>query len=163
MPRACAAALASVFIFILTGCGEVVRETAERASRDDPRPRVTTTINIGRQGQVSSLLFAEGAVWVTRWDGSSSTVLRVDPNRNEIAARIPVGGVPGWDVGGEGMAAGAGAVWVAGGTGPRAVLERIDPATNDVVATIPLDGRSAAMLPSTTPGCGCRSSGQTAE
>jgi hypothetical protein len=143
MARPSALAAAFVFVLLLTGCGEVAREGAERAARVELSPRVTTTIDVGREGEVSSLLFAEGSVWVGRWDASSSTVLRVDPSTNEIAARIAVDGVPGWETGGEGMTAGAGAIWVAGGTGERAVLERIDPATNDVVATIPLDGGSA--------------------
>jgi hypothetical protein len=143
MAQPSALAVAFVFVLLLTGCGGVGRETAERGARVELSPRVTTTLDVGPTGQVSSLLFAAGAVWVARWDASSSTVLRVDPSTNEIDARIAVDGVPGWEVGGEGMAAGIGAVWVAGATGGRAVLERIDPATNDVVATIPLDGSSA--------------------
>jgi hypothetical protein len=144
MARSCAFAVAFVLVLLVTGCGEVARESSDRATRLQVSARVTTTIDVGGEGEVSALLFAAGAVWVTRWDGASATVLRVDPGTNEVAARIAVDGVPGWEIGGEGMAAGAGSVWVAGGTPEgRAVLERIDPATNDVVATIPLEGSSA--------------------
>jgi hypothetical protein len=144
MRRSPAFVVAALFLALLVGCGEVARESSERAAPTDLSPRVAATIDVGEKGQVSSVLFAEGAVWVAAWRRSSSFVVRIDPATNRIVARIPVEGVPGWEVGGGGMAAGAGAVWVAGATSGEAVLERIDPATNEVVATIPLHGRSAA-------------------
>ncbi|MGH2652128.1 MAG: hypothetical protein ACRDHK_13080, partial [Actinomycetota bacterium] len=105
----------------------------------------------GEDGAVCSVVYGEGAVWVavTR-EGPSGpdTVLRIDPETDEIVATISVDAVPGWEVGGAGMTIGAGSVWVTGSVedpsdppiGIDAVLVRIDPASNQVSATIPLGG-----------------------
>lgn len=125
MARPSAVAAAFVFVLLLTGCGEAAREAAERAAQVELSPRVTTTINVGPEGQVSSLLFAEGSVWVTGWNASSSTVLRIDPRTNEVAARIAVrrgnledGPFVAWN----------GVVWAGAGH----ELVRIDPRTAQV-------------------------------
>lgn len=112
-------------------------------------PTLGARFQVGSEGG-GSLLFAEGSVWASASanDGSGAGhVVRVDPKTNEIAARIPVAAVPGWVVGGGGMAAGFGSIWVTGlgrtpGNGFGALLHRIDPDASEVEATIPLDGQS---------------------
>jgi Tol biopolymer transport system component len=110
-------------------------------------PRVTATIPVGIEGNVGSILYAHGSVWVTARDADGSgEVLRIDPATNEVVARIPAAAVPGWEVGGAGIAAGAGALWVTGGGDTHdgefgALLQRIDPETGEMVASISLEGR----------------------
>jgi virginiamycin B lyase len=70
-------------------------------------------------------------------------VWRIDPDTNEVVARIPVGS--GTMFGPQWMAAGAGSVWV-GVPGLNAVV-RIDTQNNVVVATIPVpDGGVCGQL-----------------
>lgn len=110
---------------------------------------VAATTTVGAGGAVRSVVYGVGAVWVavTGKPSGPGTVVRIDPETNEIVATIPVGAVPGWEVGGAGMTIGAGSVWVTGSVedpsdppmGTDAVLVRIDPATDEVAAaTIPL-------------------------
>ncbi len=110
---------------------------------------VASTTTVGPDGAVRSVVYGEGAVWVavTGEPAGPGTVLRIDPETDEIVASIPVDAVPGWEVGGAGMTIGAGSVWVTGSVedpsdppiGTDAVLARIDPASNEV-STIPLGG-----------------------
>jgi YVTN family beta-propeller protein len=67
----------------------------------------------------------EGAVW--SMDNDGETLLRIDPRRNAVAARIELPGA-------EDAAAGKGAVWL---THPiMSTVSRVDPGTNKVAATI---------------------------
>jgi streptogramin lyase len=75
--------------------------------------------------------FGEGSVWVA--DPNLDSVLRVDPARNRIAARISVPDHP------VRVAVGAGAVWVTQ-SGAES-LARIDAASGAVVATVPIGGK----------------------
>jgi Tol biopolymer transport system component len=108
--------------------------------------RVTHTIEVGPFP--NAVAAGEGAVWVSapRDDGSGGgDVVRIDPETAEIAARIPVEALPGWEFGGGGISVGEGSVWVTGtrfrpdGADPdalgegTAIVTRIDPATNQVV------------------------------
>jgi streptogramin lyase len=109
---------------------------------------VASTTTVGADGAVRSVVYGEGAVWVavSGEPPGGGTVLRIDPETDEVLAAIPVATVPGWEVGGAGMTIGAGSVWVTASVedrgdppiGTDAVLVRIDPATNEVAATIPL-------------------------
>lgn len=119
-------------------------------------PQVTATIPVGPFP--NAVAVGERSVWVTvpTNDGSSGgEVVRIDPETNEIVARIPVPAVPNWETGGGGLAVGAGSVWVAAlvdapggshapGGGIDALLLRIDPGTNQVAVQIPLSGQSGA-------------------
>jgi YVTN family beta-propeller protein len=60
---------------------------------------------------------------------AKATLMRIDPARNVIVARIKVG-TP------EAAAAGEGAVWLSNPSENR--VTRVDPATNSVIATIPV-------------------------
>jgi DNA-binding beta-propeller fold protein YncE len=113
-------------------------------SHGDVEPRIGTSIQLASRGQATSLVAAEGSIWVAAYENDASKLFRIDPATSEVVATIPVDAVPTWEVGGDGMAAGAGAVWVTGGAGEEAVLQRIDPSTNEVVATISLGGGSGA-------------------
>lgn len=92
--------------------------------RVDERPRGGTAVAVG-----------EGGVWVSAGGGCSGSISRVDPETNEVVARIETGVVTD-------IAAGAGSVWAAGSRcsddGNEGVLLRIDPGLDRVVATISL-------------------------
>ncbi len=113
---------------------------------------VAATTTVGADGAVRSVVYGEGAVWVAVSGEPSGpgTVLRIDPETDEIVATISVDAVPGWEVGGAGVTIGAGSVWVTGSVedpsdppiGTDAVLLRIDPSSNEVSATIALGGEA---------------------
>lgn len=88
--------------------------------------RVRRVVRVG-DGPITVVATPSG-VWVGLfWENE---VVRIDPGRGEVVARIPVGkGL--W-----GMAAGSGSVWVANRDSRS--LSRIDPATNRVVQSIAL-------------------------
>jgi hypothetical protein len=141
-PRVVAVVIA---VAMTTGCGAVEEASERRAKLAAPGPVVGPTIPVGEPGNgINGLAVGEGRVWVASGGGAGS-VLRIDPQRNEVVATIPVEG----DV--ADLAVGGGAVWAAGGVcveplpedpdvcrlGPR--VSRIDARTNRVVATIPIE------------------------
>jgi hypothetical protein len=86
-----------------------------------------------------------GAVWVSALpgDGPPYDLTRLDPITGEIEARIPVPGLPTWEVGGGGLAALPDGVWVTSAVddpegGGEAVAFRVDPDTNEVDERIDL-------------------------
>jgi TolB protein len=107
---------------------------------DSMSAAVAATTTVGADDAVRSVVYGEGAVWVAVTGESSGeeTVVRIDPETNEVIATIPVAAVPRWEVGGAGMTIGAGSVWITGSVedpgdpplGTDAVLVRIDPAMN---------------------------------
>jgi hypothetical protein len=109
-----------------------------------PTARVAATIPVGPHP--TAIAAGEGSVWVAvRGERpADGTVVRLDPATGEVVARIPVDVVPGWEVGGGGVAVDDGSVWVAGSTGEGAgLIERIDTASNRVVDAIPVSGSPA--------------------
>jgi hypothetical protein len=110
-------------------------------------PGIAWTERVGSTGQTPSILFAEGSVWVSHWEGDYGSFLsRLDPATGETVARIEAA-VPSWVSGGGGLAAGYGSVWVTGAWQSEGhwenAIHRIDPSSNEVIATIPLEGRGA--------------------
>lgn len=103
----------------------------------DLRPRVAAVVPVGTFPR--DIALGDGPVWVSvndfGADRERSSVVRVDPTTNEIAAVIPVGSAGR-------VAAGSGAIWVLDREDEQTVLVRIDPRLNEVVARIPL-GASA--------------------
>jgi YVTN family beta-propeller protein len=101
-----------------------------------PGGKVVAQIRIGRGNVVlgqrggGPLAVGEGAVWAM--SDAKSTLMRIDPARNAVVARIKVG-TP------EAVAAGGGAVWLTHPSGNT--VTRVDPATNTVTATIPVGPR----------------------
>ncbi len=127
----------------------------ETLSPSLPSAHVAATIDVGPNAVTSSILYADGSVWITAYgveggDGvDKAMVFRIDPATNGIVARIPVDATPTWEIGGGGIASGDGSIWVTGsgrlpGQGSGAVLDRIDPVTNEVVATMFLGGSFGA-------------------
>jgi virginiamycin B lyase len=97
-----------------------------------PGAQVTATIALGEAADPNWIAADATNVWVHAYEH----VLRVDPAKNAVSARITTPFIHyGY------MAAGAGSIWQADFDGNT--LLRIDPATNAVVATIPL-GNDAA-------------------
>jgi|1186.fasta_scaffold06740_1 YVTN family beta-propeller protein len=100
------------------------------ASALPPGGKIVARIRIGRVPSQSAraggaLAVGEGAVWAV--SASHSALMRIDPARNAVVARIPVP-LP------DSLAAGEGAVWL---TDPfQNTVSRLDPATNTVTATI---------------------------
>jgi YVTN family beta-propeller protein len=96
-----------------------------------PGGKVVARIRIGRirlplhVPTGGPLAVGEGAVWAM--SDASGTLMRIDPARNAIVARIKVG-VP------ERVAAGDGAVWLSNPS--YNTVTRVDPATNMVTKTI---------------------------
>jgi DNA-binding beta-propeller fold protein YncE len=100
------------------------------------RPHVVAVLPSGETSVDAA--FGDGSLWVTDFTG---TVVRVDPGRRRVLARINVRGQP------ESIAVGAGSVWVRGpdangpAGGPLGThLLEIDPRTNRVVARVALGG-----------------------
>jgi YVTN family beta-propeller protein len=92
------------------------------------RPRLGTVVSTVTTGDAAprTLAVGEGGLWVTTW----FRILRIDRNRNAIAARVDLPFDP------RDVAAGAGAVWVVNGTGNSVWI--LDPETNRVVDRIPV-------------------------
>jgi virginiamycin B lyase len=90
--------------------------------------KVVARIPLGRGASApfgGALAVGEGAVWAM--NDASSTLVRIDPARNAVAARINVSPPAA-------AAAGDGAVWLSYASSNS--VSRIDPATNKVTATI---------------------------
>jgi tRNA A-37 threonylcarbamoyl transferase component Bud32 len=81
----------------------------------------------------AALAAGAGGVWLV--DKAGHALVRVDPVKQTIVARIPVGRGP------RAVAVGADSVWVADGT--DATVSKVDPARNAVVQTV--DVRSAPV------------------
>jgi YVTN family beta-propeller protein len=84
----------------------------------------TAAVKVGLQPYDAT--FAFGAAWATSY--GSGEVDRIDPHRNRVVKRFPLGSSIG-------VVGAFGSIWA---TGDKGVL-RIDPATNKVVATIPVE------------------------
>ena len=111
---------------------EAVRKPAANVLPIPAAGTVVAKLKVPPQG--GPVAVGEGAVWAL--SNVASTLLRIDPTRNTIVAKIPM--PPGEDA-----AAGDGAVWI---THPdEHAVSRIDPETNAVSATIPVRGRPAGI------------------
>ena len=105
-------------------------QTAAASTRALPRAgKVVARIRLGRGAPAplggGALTVGEGAVWAM--SDAESTLMRIDPARNAVVARIKVAPP-------DTAAAGDGAVWL---TYPyNDTVSRIDPATNKVAASI---------------------------
>jgi YVTN family beta-propeller protein len=98
-------------------------ETSKVATAPPRGAKVVARIAVPPGG--GAFAVGEGAVWAM--SDATSTMVRIDPKRNAVAARIDV--APGGAA-----AAGAGAVWLSHPA--EDTVSRIDPRTNKVSATI---------------------------
>jgi YVTN family beta-propeller protein len=130
------AILAGGSIACAVGVGVVSSASVFAGSDGVPRGgKVVASIRIPRGS--GGLAVGEGAVWAT--SNSASALLRIDPKRNTVIARIklkPNNPCPAFPAACSEVAAGEGAVWVSH-TSDNTV-SRVDPQTNRVVATIPV-------------------------
>ena len=125
-----AAILGSVLLVMHRSSEKVSVRTGSAAAPALSRGgKVVAAIRVGR-GIVpvrggGAMAVGEGAVWAM--SNTQSTLMRIDPARNAIVAKIKIG-TP------EAAAAGDGAVWL---SDPSAdTVSRVDPAANKVTATI---------------------------
>jgi virginiamycin B lyase len=106
-----------------------VRTGSILAAALPPGGKVVARIRIGRGGLPlrggGALAVGEGAVWAM--SNSQATLMRIDPARNAVVAKIKVAPP-------EAAAAGDGAVWLSDPSDDT--VSRVDPATNRVTATI---------------------------
>jgi virginiamycin B lyase len=103
-----------------------------RVSATSAAARLVASIQVPPQG--GAFTVGEGAVWAM--SDTASTLVRIDPRRNAVVARIHVS--PGYAA-----AAGEGAVWL---SHPQEnTVTRIDPKTNTVSATIHIRERPAGV------------------
>lgn len=114
-------------------------QTAAASTRAlPPGGKVVARIPLVRGGPVpfggGALTVGEGAVWAV--SAAESTLIRIDPVRNAVVARIKV---PPPDT----VAAGDGAVWLSYPTNDT--VSRVDPATNKVTATIHVGPQPAGI------------------
>lgn len=120
------------------------RTTGSSTGALPPGGKVVARIRLGRGAPApaggGALTVGEGAVWAM--SDVEETLMRIDPSRNAVVARIKVPPEP------EAAAAGDGAVWL---TYPSSdVVLRINPNTNKVTATIPVGAEPAGIA--TSPG-----------
>jgi len=94
------------------------------APEQTAEPRVVEVLEIG--GDPADAAFGAGSLWVA--DYQSGQIVRIDPARRKVVARIPLGGQA------NNVAADDESVWARGDlTHPRTRMWRIDPASNRVV------------------------------
>ena len=100
-------------------------------------PRAKVVARIAIPAGTGGLTVGEGAAWALSW--SKWTLMRIDPSKNAITARIQVKPAnpcpPSPDTCGQ-VAAGNGAVWVSMRTDN--VVARVDPKTSKVTTMIPV-------------------------
>lgn len=105
-------------------------------------PRITAEIPLldpGSDFVVGGITFGAGSAWVGLSRGkAASSLVRIDPATNAIAAEIPLPAAT-WR---KRIAATDDAVWLAS----FGLLERIDPTTNTVVAKVALPDRSISAI-----------------
>jgi DNA-binding SARP family transcriptional activator/ABC-type transport system substrate-binding protein/streptogramin lyase len=119
-------------MFVRYGAGSLWSVSSEGLlTRIDPETgEIVDTIGLGIE-EPGGLAFGKGSVWVT--DRRAPTLLRIDPDLNEVVNRfaLPTAGL-GVKSTGE-VAVGAGSVWVGhGAENPGAWVERIDPETGQI-------------------------------
>jgi hypothetical protein len=120
--------------------------------------RVTASIPIGPRGQVPSVAYGAGSVWVAYYDASPAQhghLVRVDPATNRVVDDVVVDTFPSWEVGGGGLTVADGSVWITGsiestrcpnpsGRRSQAALVQVDAATDTPIKTICLGGQFGA-------------------
>jgi YVTN family beta-propeller protein len=120
---------------VVASSGHTAAATTRALSRGGT---VVARIRLGRGAPAplggGALTVGEGAVWAM--SDAESTLMRIDPARNAVVARIKVSPT-------EAAAAGDGAVWL---THPSDdTVSRIDPATNRVTASIQVGPRPTGV------------------
>jgi DNA-binding beta-propeller fold protein YncE len=102
------------------------------ATPEPTKAQVGKAIQLGGPGSVNSVAYGEGSVWVSVAGDHGNSIVRIDPQTQEILATIPVPVVPAWVVGVGGLTVTSGRVWVAGNANDGGEVVSIDPTTNQV-------------------------------
>ena len=117
-----------------SGAGSLWVTATDTDANFDPAPGVVKRIDPATGATLATILVgttpldidvSPGAVWVANF--GSSSVMRIDPETNQVVATIAIPNA-------FGVTVGLGAVWVSSTDGR---VTRIDPATNQIVTTIP--------------------------
>jgi streptogramin lyase len=112
----------------------VLNVNSHTVSRIDPRARrVTDTIPIPLQGNLTDISVGEGAVWVVGTHG----LIRIDPDSNQIRGTLELPQSVRW------VAAGGGWVWVSSYS--QGSLIKVDPASLEIAQTLALGGNPGPM------------------
>jgi DNA-binding SARP family transcriptional activator/streptogramin lyase len=113
---------------------------ADEATLDRVDPQTNSIDDrIGGFGDTDSgmpVAVDQNAVWVLRFLGGQLTLFRIDPSRDKIVKRIPVGPPNGSGLAGS-LATGGGYVWTGNW---NKTISKVDPRTNRVVAVYTLPG-----------------------
>ena len=135
MSRVTRASAALACAIALVGAVSANSSATAKSKTIAPRAKVVAKFPI--PGGTGGLATGEGAVWSLNW--SDWTLMRIDPHRNAVTARIMVKPTnpcpPSPDTCGQ-VAAGNGAAWVSLRTDNA--VARIDPQSNTVAAMIPV-------------------------
>jgi DNA-binding beta-propeller fold protein YncE len=144
--RASLLVLAAGLAGLTTGCAsaEEAAPNVEVRKVAGSQPAVIATVRVDEKPRGgTAVAVGEGGVWVSAGGGCSGSISHVDPESNEVVARIETGVVTD-------IAVGAGSVWAASSRcregGSEGLLLRIDPGQNRVVAAISL-GCSSDLEP----------------
>ena len=116
---------------LATGFGSVwAVDCGGTVIRIDPKSnRVIARISALAESDEGLIAAGEGGVWIlSSHNVDHDYLLRIDPETNELASRVPV------PAGSTAAAVGFGSVWVTTAAGSS--VERVDPGTSEVVATI---------------------------
>ena len=130
---------------VVTGFGSVWVTGNNGVTRIDPASNaVIAHIPVPGTGDYSHIAVGEGSVWVTapelRSDGSRGNLVRVDPDTNEIATTIHIGGPI------EYIAAGGGSMWVTLPDAGASTVFRVDPGNDRVIGSVPLAEDSGPVV-----------------
>jgi YVTN family beta-propeller protein len=122
---------------VAAGLVAVVAVIRSLPAPEPAEPRVVDVLRIG--GIPVDGVFAGGSLWVT--DSTGNQVIRIDPAKRRVVARIPLGASP------EDITAGAEGVWVraAGSAELETTLSRIDAESGRVVARARTAGGGALV------------------
>jgi dipeptidyl aminopeptidase/acylaminoacyl peptidase len=105
--------------------------------------QVSKAIPLGGPASVNSVAYGEGSVWASVAEDHGNSIVRIDPQTEEILAKIPVPVTPGWVVGGGGLTVADGRLWVAGDSNDGGEVVSIDPGTDQVDQQFHLHARVA--------------------
>ena len=130
---------------VATGFASVWVTGNNGVTRVDPgSDTVIAHIPVPGTGDHSGIAVGEGSVWVTapelRPDGSRGNLVRIDPDTNEIAATIHIGGPIQY------LAVGSGSVWVTMPDAGTSTVFRVDPGSDRVIGSVPVAEASGPVV-----------------
>lgn len=136
--------LVSAIAIVLIAAGAATVTTPARGAAGPGRLRIQA--HVATNDLVGGIVSAEGSLWAVA-TYPRQEVLQIDPAKNRVVARIPLGGTPlasqvAW------ITYGADALWVSRSLASE--VDRIDPATKRITARIPVDDPYDVAVAGTT-------------